>query len=142
MTEIVETPGVEMSGAAARPKGGSHLASQEWQAGLKRRYAAEARFKTYGIVSIAIALGMLAILLISIVARGIPAFTQTMITLDVPLTEEVIDPTGDRTEGILRAADYQGLVNKVLYDRFPEVTERAERKELRALVSPGAGRLG
>ncbi|MEM1398384.1 MAG: phosphate ABC transporter permease PstA [Pseudomonadota bacterium] len=121
-----------------RAKGGSHLASEEWQARLRKRYAAEARFKWYGIVAIAIALGMLAILLVTIVARGLPAFTQTMITMDVTLDEEEIDPTGDRTEAIIRAADYQGFVNQALYAKFPDVTDRRERRDLRGFVSPGA----
>ncbi|MEO1249106.1 MAG: phosphate ABC transporter permease PstA [Pseudomonadota bacterium] len=119
-------------------RGGKHMATPEWQARLKKRYAAEARFKWYGIVSIAIALGMLAMLLISIVGRGIPAFTQTQITFEVNLDEQVIDPTGDRSEAAIRAADYEGLVRNFLYERFPDVTERRERRDLRGMISPGA----
>lgn len=134
MTDIVQ----DNVAPVRQIKGGAHMATPQWQARLKKRYAAEARFKWYGIISIAIALGMLAILLISIVARGLPAFTQTMITFDVTLDEEVIDPTGDRKESALRAADYEGLVRAVLYEKFPDVTDRRARKELRGMISPGA----
>lgn len=59
---------------------------------LRRRRAAEARFRFYGIAAISVGLLFLAALLVSVVAKGYPAFQQTMIKLDVDLKSDVIDP--------------------------------------------------
>ena len=65
-------------------------------AATKKRNAAEARFKAYGIAAIATGLFFLVALLFTIISNGIPAFTQTFITLDVTLEEKRIDKTGER----------------------------------------------
>ena len=43
---------------------------------IRRRYAADRRLQAYGIIAIALAIGLLGVLLISIVANGLPAFVQ------------------------------------------------------------------
>ena len=53
------------------------------RAGLAKRYRAEGRFKLYGLGAIIISLLCLAILFISIVGKGYPAFQQTFIQLEV-----------------------------------------------------------
>ena len=45
--------------------------------GLKRRYAAERRFRIYGMLAISFGLVFLAIMLVSIVSKGYTAFWQT-----------------------------------------------------------------
>jgi phosphate transport system permease protein len=68
----------------------------------RRRNAAEARFRAYGQVALAIALGFLAVLLVTIVARGAPAFSQSFVTLPVTLPEGRLDPSGTRDPVALR----------------------------------------
>ena len=130
MTDMVDT--------IARPAAATHT-SDAAKARLRRRYAAEARFKWYGIIAIAIALATLIVLLGTITWRGLPAFMQTHVQLDVYLDPEEIDPTGERDPLVLTSANYQGLANQALYDLFPEVSGRGERRNLRAMISPGAG---
>jgi phosphate transport system permease protein len=105
---------------------------------LRRRYAAERRFRLYGALAIATALGMLALLLASIISTGYTAFWKTEIALDLELDREVIDPNGSGDPQALLRADYQALVNRALDQQFPEVQERRERRELHQLVSAGA----
>ena len=105
---------------------------------LKARYAAERRFRWYGIAAIAFALGFLALLFASIVAKGWTAFQQTMVRLDVEFAAETLDATGKREPEALSTADYQALVRDSLARAFPEVTDRRDRRELTALVSSGA----
>ena len=50
---------------------------------LKGRHAREKRFQVYGIAAICAALGFVAILFGMIIAKGLPAFQQTAISLDV-----------------------------------------------------------
>jgi phosphate transport system permease protein len=105
---------------------------------LRRRYAAERRFRLYGLAAIIFAVACLAILLFTIVRTAAPAFTQTMIRLDVTLYPQEIDPAGTRDPQTLSTADYQKLIRDSLDDLFPDVTDRRERRELFGLLSPGA----
>ncbi len=119
--------------------GGSVHRTARAEVRLRRRYAAERRLKWYGIAAVVIALAMLFALLGSIGAKGYGAFLQTYVELEVLLDAEVIDPAGTRARQALSAADYQVLASRALYVRFPDVTQRRARRELRAIVSPGAG---
>lgn len=67
----------------------------------KARKAAEARFRIYGVVAIAVALLALLWLLISILSGGLPAFRQTMLTYPVTLEEAVLDKSGARDPAAL-----------------------------------------
>ena len=51
----------------------------------KKRNAAEARFRAYGIAAIAVGLVFLVVLISSIIFKGVGAFQQSFITLDVEL---------------------------------------------------------
>ncbi len=105
---------------------------------LRRRYAAEQRFRVYGMVAIGLALTMLFILFATIVNNGWSAFRQTYVRLDVTLAEAEIDPGGARDAAVLSRADYEGRVKATLRDMFPDVTKRRDRRELYDLVSSGA----
>ena len=65
--------------------------------GLKRRYAAERRFRLYGLLAVTIAICFLAALFSSIVAKGYTAFQQTRISMIVDFNPAVIAPDGDRS---------------------------------------------
>ncbi len=106
--------------------------------GLKRRYAAERRFKAYGILAIAFAMGMLGLLFTTIVSKAIPAFTQTMINLEITLYPQDIDPAGTRERQALSSANYRKVIRQAYYDLFPDVTSRRDRRELFDMISPGA----
>lgn len=59
--------------------------------GLKRRHAAERRFRLYGIAAIVFGVAFLGILLFSIVSKGYTAFQQTTYTIPVEFSAEIID---------------------------------------------------
>lgn len=124
---------------ATAPLGpGRRSISDQVAASLKSRYAAEKRFRAYGLVAICFAIFCLAVLLFTIFRTAAPAFTQTMIELDVTLYPQEIDPAGTRDPLTISTANYQKLIRDALDDLFPEVTDRSERRELMALLSPGA----
>ena len=108
------------------------------KASLKKRYAAEKRFKAYGVVAIAASIGFLFILLISIISKGLPAFKQTYVKLDVSLTTDALGVSESPTYQELRSANYTGVVKKAMRDRFPDVKKRGDKKALYQLVSTGA----
>ena len=62
----------------------------------RRRNAAETRFQAYGMAAIAVGLIFLAVLLVAIVRNGIPAFTQTYMTISVELPADKLDKNGNR----------------------------------------------
>ncbi len=68
----------------------------ELDARTKQRNAAEARFRTYGAVAVGIGILALVILLVTILGRATPAFTQTFIVMDVNLNQERLDENGNR----------------------------------------------
>ena len=105
---------------------------------LAKRYAAERRFRLYGQIAIGLALSALAILLVSLGARSIPAFSQSLLTLEVAIDAAVIDPEGALDPKVLSTANYPALIRTSLKEIFPDVTGRRDKRALSALVSRGA----
>jgi len=111
---------------------------------LRRRYAAERRFRLYGILALGLALSALVILLVSITWDAIGAFSQNVVRLEIDFDPEVLVPgvsLEDRGElrTALERANYGLLVKRSLRADFPEVESRGEKRELYGLVSAGAG---
>ena len=104
--------------------------------GLVRRYAAEKRFRFYGILSIVLAISFLALLFISIFSRGYTAFAQTKILLDIDLSAPAF--TRDATAEDFQRADFAGVVKAALYRLFPDANSREDRRTLARLISSGA----
>jgi len=109
------------------------------EARLSRRYAAERRFRIYGLSAIVAALGILGLLIGTIVLNGYTAFQQTYVAIPIYLDAQAIDPQGDGDAQTLYSADYQTLVKQSLREMFPEVTGRRDRFKLYGLVSNAAG---
>ena len=63
---------------------------------MKKRNAAEARFKIYGMAAIGIGVLALVILLTSVLSNGLSAFRQTYIVVPVTFAEDRLDPNGNR----------------------------------------------
>jgi phosphate transport system permease protein len=99
---------------------------------LKRRYRAERRFRFYGLAAIVISLLFLALLFASIVAKGYTAFRQTSIRLPIFFDPQVLQ------RDTLVNADYAALVRAALFEKFPQVEGRQERRLLTSLVSSGS----
>ncbi len=130
------TNGAISTAAGPRARPGAQ-ASASVAASLKKRYAAERRFRLYGLLAIGFAGLSLAILLFTVIRTGIPAFSQTMIRLPVTIYPQMIDPEGTRDPQALSQADYQKVIRDALDDLFPDVTGRGQRRELFAMLSPG-----
>lgn len=108
------------------------------RASLKKRYAAEKRFRFYGITAIAASIGFLFILLFSIVSKGYPAFQSTFVKLDVQLDSATLGISETPTSAEMRAANFGGLIKQTMRERFPEVSSRGDKKALYQLISTGA----
>lgn len=86
------SPNMPASGAAVPPKTSIHTQSDR----VKKRNAAERRFKMYGLAAIGAGLLMLLVLLTTILGNGLGAFQQTFVTLEVELLESKLDKKGKR----------------------------------------------
>ncbi|WP_136649605.1 phosphate ABC transporter permease PstA [Paracoccus aeridis] len=62
----------------------------------KRRNAAEARFRAYGVIAIAVAMLALFFLMFTILRDGSGAFWQTYVKIPVAIDAAVVDPKGNR----------------------------------------------
>jgi len=85
---------------------------------LKKRNAAERRFKIFGVASTAFALAFLAILFVAIFSKASGAFWRTEIALEISQNE-----------------DYRQAIKDGLRQRFPEAKTIAEINSLYQLVS-------
>ena len=97
------------------------------------------RFKSYGVAALTVTTVFLVFLITDIIIKGMPAFWQHRVTLDVPLKAETIDPEGKRDATAMRAADYMALARGALTTAVPGVEGRSARKQLLELLSSGAG---
>jgi phosphate transport system permease protein len=111
------------------------------QASLKRRYARERRFRLLGATAVVLGMTFVALLFADIILKGYTAFQQTYIQLPIELAAEAIDPDGTRDPAVLARADYMKPIREALQARFPEVTDRRERRLLNSMISVGASDL-
>ena len=108
-----------------------------------KRNRAEARFKSYGIAAIAVGLLMLAILLTTIIGRGVGAFQQTFLTLNVQLLEEKLDKNGNRNLDEIKKVStfgYAPLMAAALEAKVAEtgITTDLKPKDMAGILSKDA----
>ena len=78
---------------------------------MKRRRAAEARFKAYGIGAIAISVLFLLILLFTILSNGLSSFRQTFITFPVSISQEEFEAA---EASLLKTGAYRKMMQQDL----------------------------
>jgi len=115
-----------------------HSTTDIVNAGLRRRHRSESMFQVYGVIAVAVALLMLALLFITIGGRAFPAFVQTYVTLEITLDEKVIDPEGTRDPQVLSTANYQAVIRQGLRNAFPDVSGRRNQRSLYRIASSSA----
>jgi phosphate transport system permease protein len=105
---------------------------------LRRRYWAERRFQAYGLLAVLLGISFVFILFGSIVSKGYTAFRQAYVTLEVFYDPAVLYPDGTADSAALAGANYNTLVRNSLREIFPDVTARADLRQLSQLVSGSA----
>ncbi len=99
---------------------------------VAKRYRSERRFQTYGLISLGVTVAFLVFLLLDIVTKGLPAFTEH--TMNIPVAVSAISVDAAAPE----KGEYSTLVKEALKSAFPAVTNRADKKALLGLLSSGA----
>lgn len=105
---------------------------------IKKRYRAERRFKFYGIAAIVLTAIFLSIVLLDVLFKGMPAFSEHRIDLKVTADQAALDPQNTRDPVTLLAGNYDKLIREALAAQFPDVSSRADRRALNGLLSSGA----
>jgi phosphate transport system permease protein len=108
------------------------------KSGLKKRYRAEKRFKTYGLVGIILSIAFLIFLLFDLTYKSTPAFTSTYIQLEIEFNEDILGANKSSTKDEIFFAPYRLLISQALYKEFPTVKNRSEKRTLRSIISTGA----
>ena len=100
---------------------------------IVKRRRKERLFICAALVSIVIAVFFLAGLLTSVAWQGWRGLLSSSLSLEIHF-----DPTTIGLQGEESALAYHTIVKRALRERFPAVSERAEKKQLSALISFGA----
>jgi phosphate transport system permease protein len=122
---------------AVLPRVGA-LKHDQAKARVRSRYRAETRFRWYGLFAVGLTAMFLLVVLTDILIRGMPAFTQHWLRLEVMVDAAEIDPKGTRDPAEIRAGDFQLLTRDALRAQFPEVKDRAGRRLLDGVLSSAA----
>ncbi|WP_095589670.1 phosphate ABC transporter permease PstA [Actibacterium ureilyticum] len=101
------------SPAASGPSQSLH----KLDARTKKRNAAEARFEAYGLVAILIGLFFLAVLAFAIVRSGLPAFTKTVLDVEMNVSQQDFDAAESQ---LFKTKAYAGLFSKSLQAQLTE----------------------
>lgn len=116
--------------------------SAEMQALVRRRYRRDRIFRACGQMAVTVAILFLVFLLGNIVRNGAYGFVQTSIELDVAFNAELLgDPKTMEPEAFkekVKRASMMRLIQAALQQKFPDVRERGDVRNLTRLVSTGA----
>jgi phosphate transport system permease protein len=112
--------------------------SEVIRARIKQRYAAERRFRAYGIAAILFGLAFLVALFSTILARGYTAFQQSTFTLDVVLDQAAFGSAAP-TQSELRMADYTKIANRAIQQALGvDPANKADARAAADLLSQNA----
>jgi len=122
-------PQLPIAGGVAKAK--PTRAPTDWTTGsmqgrIRRRYAAERRFRWLGFAAVALSVSFLAFLLISMLAKGLGGFVETQIRVPVnfPASTLVLDRAALERAGpatarrLLAGADIDGTVGRAAESRY------------------------
>jgi phosphate transport system permease protein len=98
---------------------------------IRKRRRSELWLKLAGLGSISLAVGFLALMLAALMATGFKAFTQTHVTIDVPILAEHID-----TEDVF-GSNWRRVMQGAVAGMFPDL-DRAGLKDAGDILSDGA----
>ncbi len=112
--------------------------AQKRAAHLAKRHRSEARFKWFGRLSIGFGLACVLFLFTDIISKGIGAFTQTYINIEIDFDAERLGLTPQSTDAEIKAASFGSFFKKTLREQNPEVTGRKDKRAMYALFTSDA----
>jgi phosphate transport system permease protein len=94
----------------------AYWASETAQSRVRRRYAAERRFKAMGLAAVMLSVSFLAFLLITMAAKGLSGFSETRISLPINTGQMIVgideaSLSGDDGRRLLAQADLPAIIS-------------------------------
>ena len=102
---------------------------------LRKRHSAERKFKLMGQLAVGFGLVCVFILFSDIIGKGLGAFSQTTITTDIYFDEQGLGLTKDSSDEEIRAASFGSFFKRAVREKYPEVTDRKEKRQLYGLFT-------
>jgi len=96
---------------------------------LKKRYAAETRFKRYGIISICAALLFVGLLIFKVLSEGSSAFVKTSIQLELNFDHKLLNISEKPTKEEIADIDFYDFTLQHILKVYP-TSNREEEKQL------------
>lgn len=109
----------------------SGWASAAYDARVRKRRRSELWLRLAGFASIMLALGFLALMIAALTATGFKAFTQTHVTIDVPIDPEVVDASD------IAGSAWRRVMQTAMQGHFPDLSGR-DLRDASDIVSNGA----
>jgi len=109
---------------------------------LKKRHRKEKRFKFIGLFSVLFGFLLVVILIGDITSKALPAFTQHWVKLDVSYQASWLNMSDYSSQNPMtkqmKKANYRNVLKKSLYEMFPDVSGRKDKRRLSKLLSSNA----
>ena len=102
---------------------------------IKKRYAAETRFRIYGKIAVGIGILTVCFLLYTVFSAGYSAFKSTSVAVDLDLDPNLMRLETSVTSDNIAKADMLNLLRRNLIKIYPEIRKRRERKDLFLMFS-------
>lgn len=103
--------------------------------GLKKRHRNELIFKSFGLSAVVLGFLLVFFLLFDIVSKALPAFHQHWVKLEVDFSASNLGYSEGDSFDKLR---YRSTLRKSVYNQFPEVKKRKDKRKLNGLYSSNA----
>ena len=113
------------SAAATAITAASRWTDEQMLKRVAKRYAAERRFRFFGLAAVGLSVSFLAFLLITMAWQGLGGFTRTeaKITIDFPRSDLILDPAalrGPQAEETVASAGLEGVLEQAAVARYGE----------------------
>lgn len=106
---------------------------------IRKRYAAERRFRAYGIAAILFGIAFLIALFSTILVRGYTAFMQSVFRLEIVLDPSAFGSSATPSQSDLQMADYTKIAKQALYQALGvDPSNKADARAAGELLSQNA----
>ena len=109
--------------------------TEKIELGLAKRHRRENIFRAFGLTAVIFGFILVFFLLFDITSKALPAFHQHWVKVDVNYSEKSLRyAAGDN----LADLSYRNTLRKSIYETFPEVKARRDKRQLNGLFSSNA----
>ena len=115
----------------------SSLVTEKITASLKQRHRKEMRFRWLGRMAVGLGFFLVVSLIGDIIYKATPAFHMHWVKMDINYDQELLGVT-DASGESLKEANFRKTLRRSIYQAFPEVTARKDKRKLFSLFSTNA----